>query len=107
MQAGKLRHRVDLENDTASTRDGHGQLVPIWSAEASNLPCDIQTLRGRELVEAQQVVGEATHRVRMRYRSGVTVKKRLLFGTRELNIGFVENVGERNREWLLICVERI
>lgn len=106
MEAGKLRHRVNVQSNTG-VRDRTGQSAPVWAnIGATDQPVDIKTLRGDELVTAQQVVPHATHRVTMRYRNDVTPAQKMVFGSRELNIGHVENVGERNTTLLILCTEK-
>lgn len=77
----------------------------MWATEHA-IWAEIKPLSGRELVEAQQVVADASHLVTIRYLSGVTPQKRILFGTRELYIESVQNTDERRRELVLTCVER-
>lgn len=77
----------------------------MWATERV-IWAEIEPLSGSELTEAQQKVADATHQVTIRYLSGVTPDKRILFGVRELYIENVRNIEERNREMVLICVER-
>ena len=107
MEAGKLRHRVNVQSNTG-VEDDTGQLVAGWAnIGATDEPVDIKTLRGDELVAAQQVVPHAKHRVTMRYRNDVTPAQKLVFGSRDLNIGHVENIGERNTTLLILCTEKV
>ena len=62
-------------------------------------------LSGRELERAREVVANATHEVKMRYRDGVNAQKRIRHDNRFLNIESVRNVDERGRELVLTCVE--
>ena len=48
-----------------------------------------------------------THRVKIRYRAGVTAKMRLTFGARVFNIRGVINAGERDRTLELLCEEGV
>lgn len=63
-------------------------------------------LSGKELERAREVIANATHEVRVRYRVGITTQKRIFHDERILNIESVRNVDERNRELVLICVEQ-
>ncbi|HDZ39249.1 MAG TPA: head-tail adaptor protein [Marinobacter sp.] len=103
MQAGQLRHRVEVQ--ASSEANSRGNTTKTWTTEVT-IWAGIEPLSGRELIEAQEVVADATHRVKIRYLADVTPKKRFLFGTRELYIESVQNIDERNRELVLTCVER-
>jgi head-tail adaptor len=48
-----------------------------------------------------------SHRVRGRYRADVTVDTRITYGTRELFVKGVQNIGEQNVEIVLYCEEAI
>ena len=103
MRAGELRHRVQLQ--VSSEQNSRGNTTKVWGTEDA-IWAAVEPLSGRELIEAQEVVADATHRVTIRYLADVTPRKRFLFGTRELYIESVQNIDERNRELVLTCVER-
>lgn len=63
-------------------------------------------LAGRELERAREVVANATHQVKTRYRDGINTRKRLRHDNRILNIEAAQNVDERDRELILTCVEQ-
>ena len=48
-----------------------------------------------------------SHKIRMRYQAGITHKMRVAWGTRLFEIESVLNVGERNREIVLMCSETV
>ena len=101
--AGKLDKRVTLQSATEA-RDGHGQAIPIWS-DVATVWAVIDPIRGREYFAAQQVSAETTHRVTIRWRSGVSPKWRVVYGSRTFRIESVINVRERNEQIELMCVE--
>ena len=104
MQAGKLRHKLLLQEAT-ETNNGRGEPIPAWS-DVTELWGDITPLSGREGLQANQIYASATHRIRIRYRPGVVPKMRFLKGSREFEIDAVLNVDERNREMVCIAKER-
>ena len=65
----------------------------------------VSPLSGRELERAREVVANATHEVKTRYRDGINSQKRLRHDNRILNIENVRDMDERNRELIMICVE--
>ena len=106
MQAGNLRHRVTIQQVT-ETRDDMGGVTQTWSTFAANLHAEIAPLSGRELLLARQVNAETTHRIRLRYRAGITPKMRVLFGSRIFAIESVLDTEERGIEVVLLCREAL
>lgn len=109
MRAGKLRWRIELHSDGTPAADSLGQMQPAdtllgtyWGA--------ISTLGGAERVNAEQIKGEVTHRVTLRWPGASTTivpKMRLVFKTRTFNIVWIDNVDERNRQLDVYCQEVI
>jgi SPP1 family predicted phage head-tail adaptor len=104
MKSGELRHRVVLERATTSrlpsggTRDTWSPYATVWAA--------VEPIQGREFFAAQQLNAEATHRIRIRYRVGVSPKDRVTFEGRIFEIKAPPiNVDEKSRELHLMCVE--
>ena len=101
--AGRLNKRVTLQSATAA-RDGHGQPVETW-ADVATTWAAVEPIRGREYFAAQQVTAETTHRITLRYRSGVSPQWRVVFGSRTFRIESVINPLEKNERLELMCVE--
>ena len=101
--AGRLNKRITLQSATTA-RDGHGQPVETWAAVAT-VWAAIEPIRGREYFAAQQFSAETTHRVTIRYRSGVSPQWRVVFGSRTFRIESVINPLEKNERIELMCVE--
>lgn len=103
MMAGKLRHRIAIEQVT-STGDGYGGRSEAWATFAT-VWAFVKPLRGHEYFQAQQMQAKVTHNIKMRYRQGVTHKMRVRYGSRILNIVSVINPDEKGRELVLMCEE--
>lgn len=103
MQAGRLRHRVTIQQPV-ETRNAFGEAIKTWSTVAT-IYASVEPLSGREMFDAEQVQSEISHRVRLRYRSGLTTRMRLLYGSRVLHIQAVIDVKERHQELQLMCRE--
>lgn len=101
--AGRLDKRVTLQQAT-SARDGHGQPVQTWSPVAT-VWAAIHPLRGGERFAAQQFAAETTHRVTIRYRSGVSVQMRVVYGSRVFRIENAIDPKERHEQLELMCAE--
>lgn len=106
--AGKLRHRIIIERATVSRLPSGGNkedwlpYATVWAAVDTSSGREFS---GREFFAAQQLNAEVTHRIRIRYRDGITPKDRVNFGGRIFRIETVINVQELKRELQLLCVE--
>jgi len=105
MNAGKLRHRLTILSPSEE-QGATGDVTTSWLVVAVTW-ASIEPLSGREIMVAQQPVGEATHRVRMRYRAGIGHDYRLQFGERIFEIVSIGNIEERNAEYEILCREAI
>ena len=74
--SGRYRQRVQIQTRT-ETRATDGGVTETWTALAP-VWASVEPLIGEELWEAQKVNPIVTHRVRMRHRSDVTSKHRLV-----------------------------
>jgi len=104
MRAGKLRHRVTIQQQT-KTQDSTGSVIPSWSALAT-VWAAIEPLSGRELFSASQVQSSVTTRIRIRARDGITPKMRVLHGSTVFDIEAVLPDPTKNREIHLMCINR-
>lgn len=106
-RAGALRHRVVVLRPT-TTKDARGGEVVTWSDETERW-ANVEPLAGREYFASQQMQGELTHRVTMRYDPDLPLrpKWRLQFKGRILDIETILPIEERNHEWQLMCRELV
>ena len=103
MIAGQLRHRVTVQS-VGSTVDDYGDLSNSWSTDAS-VWASIEPASGSEQDIAGELSGVVTHKIKIRYRSGVTSNSRLVFDSRTFEIESVRNWQERNVYLELLCKE--
>jgi SPP1 family predicted phage head-tail adaptor len=96
MESGKLRHRGTIEQ-LGSTLDDRGQRVQTWSTVVSGVFYSRQAAAAGEVIRGRQTVAEATQRLRIRYRSGLTPKMRLVDGSRVFHFLAVSDVDDRTR----------
>lgn len=107
MQAGQLRHKLDIETEL-NIQDTYGQPTQEWVVFLPGLWAAIEPLTGREYYAAQQVNAEISHRIKIRYKSGITPNMRVKFGVaRYFNIVSVIDIKEAHRELHLMCTEVI
>jgi len=105
MHSGMLNCRGTIQYKAVS-RDAYGGETVVWSDEAA-VWMSIEGLSGREYFAAQQLGGEITHKIRMRFRRGMQPGKRILHNGRVLDVLSVINVGERNRELEIMAKEEV
>ncbi|WP_028698202.1 MULTISPECIES: phage head closure protein [Pseudomonas putida group] len=80
MQAGKLRHRIDIEEFTQVRDPDTGEFAePAWVAKWPKCPARVEPLSARDLVAAKAAQSEATARMVIRYRPGVLPTMRIIY----------------------------
>lgn len=107
MQAGQLRHRLALQSPSETIV--RGEAVVTWNTVATRW-AKIEALQGRELWNARQVQPDITHRIELRFETGIALTSKwrlLLAGTRVLEILAVRRPEERAINWLLDCKELV
>ena len=100
MRSGDLRKRVILQKRDV-TLDSAGQQVTTWTTLAT-VWASIEALSVRDLLAAQAVQSEVSHKITVRYRSEFSTPVadatyRLNYNGRLFNIKGVMNIDERNR----------
>ena len=105
MRSGRLNKKITIQK-TTQAQSSIGEATDTWLTYAVRW-ASIEPLLGREYFESQQVNAEETIRFRIRYLSGVTPKMRISWDSRLFDIRSVVNVGERNKEMLLMAVENV
>jgi len=101
---GDLRHRITFQ-ECQKTPDGHGGFdVAGWS-DVVTVWAGIEPISGREYFYAQQIKAEVTHKVRIRYRTGITEEMRIKYGERILEIEAVRDLNEQHKVIEIFCRE--
>jgi SPP1 family predicted phage head-tail adaptor len=80
MLAGKLRHRIDIQ-ELVAVRDPitleFGE--PDWVTRWEKCPARVEPLSARDLVAAKAAQSEATGRMVIRYRQGLLPTMRIIY----------------------------
>lgn len=105
MRAGALRHKVLIEDFTA-TQDALGGHAKAWTTFATAWAA-IEPLRGREYFDASAFQGEIDTRVRIRHVDGVRPRMRVNWPaeSRVFDVQSVAEINTRDREIHLMCKE--
>lgn len=105
MRAGALREQIVIQQYTA-TRDEFGAEVQTWATFAT-LRASVEPMTGRQLMAAQGIQADVTHRFTTRWITGVIPKMRISFDSRMFDILAAINEGERNRMLILMARELV
>lgn len=105
MRAGTLKHRIVIQSET-KTPDGIGGSTLTW-ADKMEAWAAIWPLSAKESLDAMKLELVVTHKIRIRYRSGITAKNRIKFGSRIFNIVSLINLDERGRTLDMLATEDI
>lgn len=101
LRAGRLRQRVTIQTRTLAKNQYHEQ-VATWTSGAC-VPADVVPFRAEEQTVADRLETQQRYRVTIRYRSDVSNKVRLLWGTTALDVHQVIDRDARGRVLDLIC----
>ncbi len=102
---GKKRYLLSIEQKT-DKRGSFGETADDWR-EFGQVYGGIEPLSGRELLNADQVQADVTHRIVARFVTGVTPETRVRFHGRVFNILSATNIEERNRELEILAGGRV
>jgi len=103
LEAGKLRHKVQLQSIT-TTRDEFGGVVKAW-ATVANTFADISYVSGKEYIVSGQLKAPITARLTIRKRANVDATMRVLYGNTVFDIQTVLPDLNMNEYLTLMCSE--
>lgn len=103
IDAGELTERITIETP-AKGQNSVGETTLTWSTFAT-VWAKVESLSGREAERYGEIVGFSGHKVTLRALPGVSTSMRVVYRTRTLEIGAVQ---EYDRIWWmeLICTEK-
>jgi len=81
LSAGRLTRRITLQQKIASGQDAYGVPSTTWQ-DVATVWAAVEPISGREFWAQQQVQAEATIRIWIRYRIGITADMRAVMGER-------------------------
>jgi len=101
---GKLRERVTVQQASAA-RNSLGEAVLSWS-DVATVWASVEGVSAREALTAGQQETTVSHRVRLRYLTGLTQQMRFSWRGRTLDIVSLLEHGNRS-EHEAICQEQV
>jgi SPP1 family predicted phage head-tail adaptor len=107
MRAGKLRHRVTIQQLVAGSpqRRPTGEPDEVWT-DLATVWADVRPLRGKSLFEAQQAMSKVNTVIEIRYSTtvaSVTAAMRVSFNSQLFDIEAVVSPEYTNERLLLQC----
>lgn len=114
MSVGRMKKRMQLQSKTTSADGGGSDAVTTWTTYNTAFG-SIQPKSGQERLFGDQLQEPITHIVRMRYRTDITFKDRLLYSykshgvsnSRTFNIKRIINVDSKDKYLDIMCVEGV
>ncbi|WP_110642458.1 phage head closure protein [Salinicola sp. CPA57] len=107
MQAGKLRHRVELQQKGTGRNPDTGGVIDVWQS-VTTVWASIEPLSAREFIAAGATQASVTTRITIRYREGVTAQMRAVSRGKIYNIEGVLPDDKSGREYLTLpCSEGV
>lgn len=103
-----MRHMVTVMRPTQA-QGTRGEPQGKDAVIVKDVPCSIETLSGREGELARQIFAAATYRVQMYGDPSKPIENTdyLQFGSRRLNIGFINDRQQNGIELELLCEEAL
>ena len=104
MNAGKLRHRVELQRFIETQNPETGAITREFSSVAK-LWAEVVPSSVREFIAAQSEQSEVTGRITLRYRSDITNKDRIVYRGKIYDIIGVLPDPESGIEYLTLAIK--
>ncbi len=98
-----LRHRVEVQTYT-ERQCGDSATLKTWNT-IMTVFAEIISVKGYITFDTQQINEAITHKVTIRYQSGITSENWLLMNSRRFRIRNIQNLVEKNRFLVLLCEE--
>jgi len=104
MNAGDLRHRVELQRFTETQDPVTGEIVRGF-AKVTNLWAHVVPSSVREFIAAQAENSEVTGRITLRYRSDITNKDRIIYREKIYDILGVLPDPKSGKEYITLAIK--
>lgn len=78
LSAGRLRHRIDIQQRAHVQDPVTGEMVPGWANVWTAVPASIEPLSAREFIAAQATQSQVVARITLRYREGLDASMRIV-----------------------------
>jgi SPP1 family predicted phage head-tail adaptor len=106
MNCGRLRHKIDIQIESTA-QNSYGEQTQSWSNYLSSIWASIDPIAGKEYFASDKLNADVSHKIRIRFRTGILPKMRVKYNSRYFDIISVINFEERGKELLLMCKEAV
>lgn len=103
MRPQRLRHRIDIDKREL-VQDPMGGETLTWVPFATGIPAEVAPLSAREFLSANQVHGEVTARITIRWMDGLDATMRVRHGSMVYNIAGVLPDAKSGRDHITLPV---
>ena len=104
MRAGELNKIISIEQK-GTTSDGMGGFTEAYTTVASSVYAAIWTVSAKERIQSAKETMDITHRIRIRYRTGITAGMRVKYKTSYYNIKSIINPNMANEMLEILAAE--
>lgn len=87
--AGRLRHRVTIEQKVITRDPDTGAPITTWQPFATDIAAEVVPLSAKEFIAAQAMQSQVSARITLRYRPGLLAAMRITFRGQVYNIAGV------------------
>jgi len=103
LKVGAMRQRCTVQQVT-ETQDNAGQPVVSWSNYVVDEPCQFIPTGGNETMRGRQLEAGTKAIFRVRFRSGYQPEMRIVYGSTNYGITYVNQIDGLRRYIELVCV---
>lgn len=96
MRAGNLRNKAEIQ-EIGVTQNEYGEVVKGDYTKLKDVWCSIIPISGKESFLANTDYSKTSHKIRIRYTSGINASQRLVWRGRIFNFLGTMNVSERDK----------
>ena len=107
LAAGKLRHRVTIEQPTVTQNPLTGEITEGWSTFASSIPAAIEPLSARDFIQSAAMQSEITTRITIRFITGLKPSMRIISGATIYNIRGILPDKNSGREYITLPCDEV
>lgn len=104
MRAGELRNKATLQK-IGTTTNAFGEIEQGAYIDYKTVWCSINAVSGRETFLSNADFAKTTHKIRIRYLSGVDASMRLLYAGRVFSFIYTYDYAERRKEIEILATE--
>lgn len=104
LDAGDLRHRVEIQRRVDVQDPTTGVVSQTWQTQLTDVPAKFSPLTPREFIAAQAQQSQITARFAIRYVAGITSSHRVVHDGRYFYVQGALPDGDSGREFLTLVV---